>query len=107
DIIKLTPKGEEYIKQIEAKEKKDKMCLSWIMFCSGEGNSYQHECEGIGKYKETYANYSLNNNVKNYHDMHLCKVRVISESKLSWLNKEKPLQIKIIGSHLPINVLIS
>lgn len=33
------------------------------------------------------------------------KVRVISESKLSWLKKEKPLRIKIIGSHLLINAL--
>ncbi|CAG8592531.1 2075_t:CDS:2, partial [Funneliformis caledonium] len=39
--------------------------------------------------------------------MHLCKVCVISESRLSWLNKEKPLKIKIVGSQLPINVLIS
>uniref|UniRef100_U9SN92 Uncharacterized protein n=1 Tax=Rhizophagus irregularis (strain DAOM 181602 / DAOM 197198 / MUCL 43194) TaxID=747089 RepID=U9SN92_RHIID len=33
------------------------------------------------------------------------EVRVISESKLSWLKKEKPLRIKIIGSHLLINAL--
>src|SRR5688572_10136760 len=39
--------------------------------------------------------------------MHLCKVRVISESKLSWLNKEKPLQIKIVGTHLPVNTIAS
>jgi hypothetical protein len=62
---------------------------------------------GIGSCKETCANYSLQNNIKNYHDMHLCKVCVISESKLSWLNKEKPLKIKIVGLHLPTNVLIS
>ena len=70
------------------------------MFCSGEGNSCQHECGGIGSCKETCTN-------KNYHDMHLCKVCVISESKLSWLNKEKSLQIKIVGFHLPNNTLIS
>ena len=77
------------------------------MYCSGEGNSCERECGGIGSCKEACANYSLQNNKKNYHDMHLCKLRIISESKLSWLNKEKPLKIKIIGSHLPTNVLIS
>jgi hypothetical protein len=107
DVIKLTSKGEEYVKQIETKEKKDKLCWSWIMFCSGEGNSCERECGGIGSCKETCANYSLQNNIKNYHDMHLCKVRVISESRLSYLNKEKPLKIKIVGLHLPTSVLIS
>ena len=91
DIIKLTLEGEEYVKQIERGEKKDKSCWSWVMFCSGEGNNCQHECGRIGSCKETCKNYSLNNNVKNYHDMHLCKVCVIFESKLLWLNKEKPL----------------
>ncbi|CAB5194731.1 unnamed protein product [Rhizophagus irregularis] len=107
DIIKLTPEGDEYVRQIEDGEKKDKTCWYWVMYCSGEGNSCQHECEGISNCKENCANYSLPNNIKNYHDMHLCKVRVISESKLSWLKKEKPLRIKIIGSHLPINTLAS
>ncbi|RGB26794.1 hypothetical protein C1646_769934 [Rhizophagus diaphanus] len=51
-IIKLTPEGDEYVRQIEA-------------------------------------------------------VRVISELKLSWLKKENPLRVKIIGSHLPINALTS
>ena len=107
DIIKLTFEGKEYVKQIEAGEKKGKSCWSWVMFCSGEGNSCQHECGGIGSCKETCANYSFPNNTKNYQDMHLCKVRVISESKLSWLNQEKPFQIKITGLHLPQNTLIS
>ncbi|RGB33577.1 hypothetical protein C1646_761566 [Rhizophagus diaphanus] len=31
--------SEKYVKQIEAGEIKDKSCWSWIMFCSGEGNS--------------------------------------------------------------------
>ena len=83
DVVKLTSKGEEYVKKIEAGEKKDKSCWFWIMFCSGEGNSCQHECGEIGSYKEMCENYSLKNNVKNYHDMHLCKVCVTSESKLS------------------------
>ena len=39
--------------------------------------------------------------------MHLCKVRVISKSKLFWLNQEKSFQIKIIRSHLSQNTLIS
>ena len=76
DIVKLMPKGEEYVKQIEIGGKKDKSCWSWVMFCSEERNSCQHECGGIGSCKETCTNYSLQNNIKNYHDMHLCKVRV-------------------------------
>jgi hypothetical protein len=103
----LTPEGNEYVRQIEAGEKKDKSCWYWVMYCSGEGGNCQHECGGIGNCKENCTNRSLSNNTKNYHDMHRCKVRVISESKLSWLKKEKPLRIKIIGSHLPVNTLAS
>ena len=60
------------------------------MFCSEEKNSCQYEYGGISNCIETCTNYSLKNNIKNYQDMHLCKVHVISESKLFWLNKEKP-----------------
>ncbi|UZO14011.1 uncharacterized protein OCT59_005482 [Rhizophagus irregularis] len=35
--------------EYEAGEIKDKSCWSWIMFCSGEGNSCQHEYGGIGE----------------------------------------------------------
>jgi len=59
DIIKLTSEGDEYIKQIEAGKKKDKSYWYWVIYCSGEGNSCQHECEEIGKCKENCANYSL------------------------------------------------
>ena len=34
-------------------------------------------------------------------------MRVISELKLSWLKTSKPLCIKVVGSHLPPNVLNS
>ena len=91
NIIKLTSEGDEYVRQIEAGEKKDKLCWYWVMYCSGEGRSCQYECGGIGNCKEDCANYSLLNNIKSYHDMHRCKVRVISEVKLSWLKKDKPL----------------
>ena len=39
DIIKLTEKGEEYVKQIEAGVKKDRLCWYWVMYCAGDGNS--------------------------------------------------------------------
>ncbi|PKC54138.1 hypothetical protein RhiirA1_507803 [Rhizophagus irregularis] len=96
--------GEEYVKEIEAGKRKDRLCWSWTMYCAG-GNSCQRECGNIGSCKENCANRNFPNNIKNSHDMHLCKVRVISESKLSWLKTSKPLRIKIIGSHLPANAL--
>lgn len=105
DIIHLTSIGEEYVKEIEAGKKKDKLCWYWVMFCAGDGNNCQRECAGIGSCKDHCANRDLPNNIKNHHDMHLCKVRIISESKLSWLKTSKPLRIKIIGSHLPANAL--
>ncbi|CAB4415594.1 unnamed protein product [Rhizophagus irregularis] len=77
------------------------------MYCAGEGNKCQRECGSIGDCKENCPNHNFSNNLKNYHDMHLCKVRVISESKLSWLKSDKPLRIKITGTHLPPNVLNS
>jgi hypothetical protein len=45
DIIHLTPMGEEYVKEIEAGKKKDKLCWQWTMFCAGDGNNCQRECE--------------------------------------------------------------
>ena len=65
----------------------------------------KNRLEGIGDCKKDCTNYSLPNNTKNYFDMHLCKVRVISKSKLSWLKNEKPLHIEIVGSHLPANLV--
>jgi len=85
--------GEEYVKEIEAGKRKDRLCWSWTMYCAGDGNSCQRECGNIGSCKENCANRNFPNNIKNSHDMHLCKVRVISESKLSWLKTSKPLRI--------------
>jgi len=75
------------------------------MYCAGDGNSCQHECGGIGKCIEGCQNETLPNNLKNYNDMHLCKVRVLSEVYLSQLNSLNPLKIKISKTHLPTNVL--
>lgn len=101
DSIKLTPHGEEYLQQIERGEKKDRLCWSWVMFCAGDGDTCQRECGGIGNCKEECSNFTLSNNIKNYLDMHLCKVKVISESKLSWLKTDYPLKIKVVNTHLP------
>ncbi len=49
----------------------------------------------------------LPNNLKNYNDMHLCKVRVTSEVYLSQLNSLYPLKIKISNTHLPSNVIVT
>ena len=105
DILKLTEKGEELVKQIEAGITKDKLCWSWTMYCAGDGNACQFECGGIGKCIESCPNATLSNNLKNYNDMHLCKVRVVSETHLSQLNNSHPLKIKILNTHLPSNVL--
>ncbi|RIA92398.1 hypothetical protein C1645_820735 [Glomus cerebriforme] len=75
DIIKLTEKGKELIKQIEAEIKKDKLYWYWVMYCTGDGNSYQHECGRIGKYIEGCQNEILSNNLKNYSDIHLLNHR--------------------------------
>ncbi|PKK45631.1 hypothetical protein RhiirC2_803905 [Rhizophagus irregularis] len=47
------------------------------MYYSGEGNNCQHECRRISSCKENCANYSLSNNIKNYYDMHLCKISLL------------------------------
>src|SRR5688572_21204084 len=105
DIIKLTTKGEEYIKKIQVGIKKDKLCWSWIMYCAGDGNTCQHLCGGIGKCISSCSNYNLVNNLRNGNDMHCCSVRVHSFSRLSDLNKSYPLCIKIEGCHRSSNLL--
>ncbi|RIA88190.1 hypothetical protein C1645_877563 [Glomus cerebriforme] len=68
DIIELTEKGEELIKQIQAGTAKDKLCWSWVMYCAG--NSCQHLCGGIGKCNPDCQNANLPNNLKNiYNDV--------------------------------------
>jgi len=101
----LTEKGEELVRQIEAGIKKDKLCWYWVMYCAGDGNSCQYECGGIGRYIKSCRNETLPNNLKNFNDMHLCKVRIISEVYLSKLNHSHPLKIKILNAHLPSNIL--
>jgi hypothetical protein len=80
DVIKLTTKGHEYVNEIQTGIKKDKLCWSWIMFCSGDGNNCQHKCGGIGKCLSNCSNYGLHNNLRNGNDMHRCSVRVYSFS---------------------------
>ena len=41
DVLTLTTKEYELLEQINAKEKKDRLCWSWIMYCTGEGNMCQ------------------------------------------------------------------
>ena len=77
------------------------------MYCAGDGNSCQRECGGIGECIEGCPNETFPNNLKNYNDMHLCKVKIISEVYLSQLNSLYPLKIKILNTHLPSNVLIT
>lgn len=105
DIIKLTEKGEALVKRISEGIEKDKLCWQWMMYCAGDGNSCQRECGGIGKCIAGCPNEILPNNLKNYNDMHLCKVKIVSEVYLSQLNSAYPLKIKILNSHLPSNVL--
>ncbi|RHZ85330.1 hypothetical protein Glove_67g95 [Diversispora epigaea] len=105
DIIELTTKGEEYIKEIQVGIKKDKLCWSWIMYCAGDGNTCQHLCGGIGECISSCSNYNLVNNLRNGNDMHCCSVRVHSFSRLSNLNTSHPLYIKIEGCHRPSNLL--
>ena len=79
DVLTLISEGYELLEQINAKEKKDRLCWSWIMYCAGEGNMCQRTCGEIGKCKENCENFQFSNGLKNYQDMHLCKVRIKSE----------------------------
>lgn len=75
------------------------------MYYSGDGNSYQYECGGIGKCIEGCQNKALPNNLKSYNNVHLCKVQIISEVYLSKIDNLYPLKIKVLNSYLPSNVL--
>ena len=77
------------------------------MYYAGDGDACQHECGEIDKYIENCSNVTLSNNLKNYHDMHFCKVYVVSEVYLSQLNSSYPLKIKILNIHLPSNILMT
>ena len=105
DILTLTSKGHELLTQINAKEKRDRLCWSWVMYCAGDGNSCQRVCGGIGECKEGCGNSELFNGLKNYQDMHLCQVRVKSEVHFSSLTTSHPLLIKIYGTHTPSNII--
>jgi hypothetical protein len=96
DVITLTKKGYELLEQINSKERKDKLCWSWTMFCAGDGNTCQRVCGEIGKCKEGCQNSEFPNGLKNYQDMHLCNVRIKSEVRFSSLTTSHPLSIKSI-----------
>lgn len=101
DCLVLTSLGRDLVSQIELGLAKDRQCWHWVMYCSGDGNSCQRLCGGIGRCNEDCENYSLTNNLKNGNDMHLCSVKVTSECRLSWLSSEHPLRITIQGTHRP------
>lgn len=107
DKIILTAKGHEFLEQINAKQKKDKLCWSWTMFCSGDGNTCQRVCGGIGSCNEGCENSQLTNGLKNYQDMHLCKVRVKSEVHITSLVKSHPLKITVQGTHVSQNIILN
>src|SRR4051812_12281761 len=77
------------------------------MYCAEDGNSCQRDCGEISRCIGGCQNETLPNNLKNYNDMHLCKVRIISEVYLSQVNTSYPPKIKILNTHLPSNVLIT
>src|SRR3954469_9008206 len=60
------------------------------MYCAGNGNSCQRDCGEISRCIEGCQNKTLPNNLKNYNDMHLCKVRIISEVYLSQVITHTP-----------------
>ncbi|CAG8539081.1 11529_t:CDS:2 [Diversispora eburnea] len=107
DIIELTPKGIELVEKINSGKCKDKLCWSWVMYCAGDGNTCQHLCGGIGKCNPECPNANMPNNLKNSNDRHRCRLRVVSESRLSWINTTYQLRIKIDGWHIPPNALVT
>lgn len=46
---------------------------------AGDGNVCQRVCGEVGKCRAGCKNSEFPNGLKNYQDMHLCKVRIISE----------------------------
>ncbi|PKK66245.1 hypothetical protein RhiirC2_853023 [Rhizophagus irregularis] len=84
DVLTLTSKGNELLKQINLK-KKDKLCWSWIMYCAGNGNTCQRACGGIGN----------------------CKKGFKSEVRITSLTKSHPLKITIQGNHVPQSMLLN
>src|SRR5581483_2840641 len=107
DSLVLTNLGRDLVSQIDLGLAKDQQCWYWVMYCSGDGNDCQRLCGSIGKCNEDCENYNLRNNLKNGNDMHLCKVRVISECRLSWLKSGTPLRIYIEGVHRPSQQFVS
>ena len=77
------------------------------MYCANDSNFYQYKCGGIGKYIEGCPNETLPNNLKNYNNMHLCKVKIILEVYLAQFNSTYPLKLKILNTYLLSNVLIT
>src|SRR6266496_6574966 len=75
------------------------------MYCAGDGNVCQRICGGIGNCKESCANSQFLNGLKNYQDMHLCRVRVKSEVHITSLVKSYPLKITIQRTHVSSNII--
>src|SRR6266540_3247892 len=44
DILTLTSEGHELLMQINVKEKRDRLCWSWVIFYAGDRNSCQRVC---------------------------------------------------------------
>jgi hypothetical protein len=77
------------------------------MYCAGDGNICQKVCGEIGKCRADCKNSEFLNELKNYQDMHLCKVRIKSEVRFSSLTMCHPLLITIQGSHIPSNMIVN
>ncbi len=69
------------------------------MYCLGDGNQYQRLCDSVRSYLKSCKNYNFLNNLKNGNNMHLCKVKVISECWLSWISSNFSLWITIQNQH--------
>ncbi len=72
------------------------------MYYSGNENQCQRLCDNVRSCLESCKNYNFSNNLKNENDMHLCKVKVISECQLSWISSNFPLWITIQDQHKPL-----
>ncbi|CAB5180887.1 unnamed protein product [Rhizophagus irregularis] len=104
DIVKLTSKGEDYIKQIENKEKKDRICWSWVMYCSEKEIVVNMNVEELVVVKKHVQIILLKNNVKNYYDIHLFGLHLptnipIHSPKISRLNLSRQVRDNIIVDH--------
>jgi hypothetical protein len=98
DIIRLTPKGRDRVAEIMRGTATNVCVWHWVWFCAGQGNC-QRACGGLGRCLQECDHYSRG--PMNQFDMHYCSVRVITKVMLSAVEDQYPVNVQVIGHHIP------